>query len=269
MLAATAACERRVCPAGDLFAETLQGPTLGEADAPPRQSAFASLMESIGLQTLTMNTLTTTANLTNLTKTATIRWAPVLWQAPNRLQACQPGTCGALKHAQIARMGVAASAYPDLCRLFGDHSARRRQAQEQDDGPDEDDAFKQARCTWGTHMLGVPARLAPLSWGCTARAPAARGHACAAQPDGSTSSCCSRLHPALKPGAAQAAGGRGMTMVNKAPHWNEQLRCWCLNFKGRVKLASVKNFQLVSEDDAQTIVMQVCPRPLTPPVQLR
>ena len=47
-------------------------------------------------------------------------------------------------------------------------------------------------------------------------------------------------------------------MVNKAPHWNEQLRCWCLNFRGRVKLASVKNFQLVSEDDTHTIVMQVC-----------
>ena len=58
---------------------------------------------------------------------------------------------------------------------------------------------------------------------------------------------------------AQALGGKCMTMVNKAPHWNEQLRCWCLNFKGRVKLASVKNFQLVSEDDTQQIVMQVHP----------
>ena len=33
-------------------------------------------------------------------------------------------------------------------------------------------------------------------------------------------------------------------LQNKAPHWNEGLRCWCLNFRGRVKLASVKNFQV-------------------------
>ena len=52
-------------------------------------------------------------------------------------------------------------------------------------------------------------------------------------------------------------GAGSTTLVNKAPHWNEQLRCWCLNFKGRVKLASVKNFQLVCENDLQTIVMQV------------
>ncbi|XP_072967762.1 tubby-like F-box protein 1 [Typha angustifolia] len=33
---------------------------------------------------------------------------------------------------------------------------------------------------------------------------------------------------------------------NKAPRWHEQLQCWCLNFHGRVTVASVKNFQLVS-----------------------
>jgi hypothetical protein len=36
-------------------------------------------------------------------------------------------------------------------------------------------------------------------------------------------------------------------LQNKQPHWNEALRCWCLNFRGRVRLASVKNFQLVSD----------------------
>lgn len=39
---------------------------------------------------------------------------------------------------------------------------------------------------------------------------------------------------------------------NKDPHWNEALRCWCLNFRGRVKLASVKNFQLVKDQDEDT-----------------
>ncbi|CAN8255936.1 unnamed protein product [Cochlearia groenlandica] len=37
-----------------------------------------------------------------------------------------------------------------------------------------------------------------------------------------------------------------LVLSNKAPRWHEQLRCWCLNFHGRVTVASVKNFQLVA-----------------------
>ncbi|KAL4367749.1 hypothetical protein GQ457_05G006500 [Hibiscus cannabinus] len=37
-----------------------------------------------------------------------------------------------------------------------------------------------------------------------------------------------------------------LALNNKAPRWHEQLQCWCLNFKGRVTVASVKNFQLVA-----------------------
>ncbi|KAM7259105.1 hypothetical protein ACFE04_014846 [Oxalis oulophora] len=37
-----------------------------------------------------------------------------------------------------------------------------------------------------------------------------------------------------------------LVLNNKAPRWHEQLQCWCLNFKGRVTVASVKNFQLVA-----------------------
>uniref|UniRef100_A0A1D1XDG8 Tubby-like F-box protein n=1 Tax=Anthurium amnicola TaxID=1678845 RepID=A0A1D1XDG8_9ARAE len=36
---------------------------------------------------------------------------------------------------------------------------------------------------------------------------------------------------------------------NKAPRWHEHLQCWCLNFHGRVTVASVKNFQLVAAAD--------------------
>lgn len=36
---------------------------------------------------------------------------------------------------------------------------------------------------------------------------------------------------------------------NKAPRWHDQLQCWCLNFHGRVTVASVKNFQLVATSD--------------------
>ncbi|KAA8528656.1 hypothetical protein F0562_036011 [Nyssa sinensis] len=40
-----------------------------------------------------------------------------------------------------------------------------------------------------------------------------------------------------------------LILKNKAPRWHEQLQCWCLNFKGRVTVASVKNFQLVTAAD--------------------
>ncbi|CAH9136706.1 unnamed protein product [Cuscuta epithymum] len=37
-----------------------------------------------------------------------------------------------------------------------------------------------------------------------------------------------------------------LVLRNKNPRWHEQLQCWCLNFHGRVTVASVKNFQLVA-----------------------
>ncbi|OVA16865.1 Tubby [Macleaya cordata] len=39
---------------------------------------------------------------------------------------------------------------------------------------------------------------------------------------------------------------RPLILRNKSPRWHEQLQCWCLNFRGRVTVASVKNFQLVA-----------------------
>ncbi|CAI0626954.1 unnamed protein product, partial [Linum tenue] len=38
----------------------------------------------------------------------------------------------------------------------------------------------------------------------------------------------------------------GLVLKNKSPRWHEHLQCWCLNFHGRVTVASVKNFQLVA-----------------------
>lgn len=43
---------------------------------------------------------------------------------------------------------------------------------------------------------------------------------------------------------------------NKPPKWNAQLGAYCLNFKGRVTQPSVKNFQLVSEHDLDTVLLQ-------------
>ncbi|KAL1194562.1 Tubby-like F-box protein 5 [Cardamine amara subsp. amara] len=39
---------------------------------------------------------------------------------------------------------------------------------------------------------------------------------------------------------------RPLILRNKPPRWHEQLQCWCLNFRGRVTVASVKNFQLIA-----------------------
>ncbi|RRT59214.1 hypothetical protein B296_00010066 [Ensete ventricosum] len=41
-----------------------------------------------------------------------------------------------------------------------------------------------------------------------------------------------------------------VVLKNKAPRWHENLQCWCLNFHGRVTVASVKNFQLVASSNA-------------------
>lgn len=37
-----------------------------------------------------------------------------------------------------------------------------------------------------------------------------------------------------------------LVLRSKNPRWHEQLQCWCLNFHGRVTVASVKNFQLIA-----------------------
>lgn len=52
----------------------------------------------------------------------------------------------------------------------------------------------------------------------------------------------------FQPVSISSCGPRDEVLVlrNKAPRWHEQLQCWCLNFNGRVTVASVKNFQLVA-----------------------
>jgi tubby-related protein 1 len=51
--------------------------------------------------------------------------------------------------------------------------------------------------------------------------------------------------------------GQDMTVLsNKPPKWNDQVGAYVLNFQGRVTMASVKNFQLVSQEDAETVILQ-------------
>ncbi|XP_010460402.1 PREDICTED: tubby-like F-box protein 10 [Camelina sativa] len=49
----------------------------------------------------------------------------------------------------------------------------------------------------------------------------------------------------------EEASFRPLVLKNKQPRWHEQLQCWCLNFRGRVTVASVKNFQLVAARQPQ------------------
>lgn len=64
--------------------------------------------------------------------------------------------------------------------------------------------------------------------------------------------CRSEIVPTQKEGI--------LVLRNKAPRWHEQLQCWCLNFNGRVTVASVKNFQLVAslEDGSEhdSVILQ-------------
>lgn len=50
----------------------------------------------------------------------------------------------------------------------------------------------------------------------------------------------------VQSGSLNTQKSRMLVLKNKAPRWHEQLQCWCLNFNGRVTVASVKNFQLVA-----------------------
>lgn len=58
----------------------------------------------------------------------------------------------------------------------------------------------------------------------------------------------SRFSDIVGPGDDEDQEGKERPLVlrNKAPRWHEQLQCWCLNFRGRVTVASVKNFQLIA-----------------------
>ncbi|KAJ1438458.1 Tubby-like, C-terminal [Sesbania bispinosa] len=64
--------------------------------------------------------------------------------------------------------------------------------------------------------------------------------------DNSTEFSSSRFSDIIGIGNEEEAKDRPLVLKNKAPRWHEQLQCWCLNFRGRVTVASVKNFQLIA-----------------------
>ena len=56
--------------------------------------------------------------------------------------------------------------------------------------------------------------------------------------------------------SVRGEGSQGVVFENKLPRWHDLLQCWCLDFGGRVKCASVKNFQLVSQESPDQIILQ-------------
>lgn len=65
--------------------------------------------------------------------------------------------------------------------------------------------------------------------------------------DNSTEFSSSRFSDLIGPREGEDDGkDRPLVLRNKPPRWHEQLQCWCLNFRGRVTVASVKNFQLIA-----------------------
>lgn len=47
-----------------------------------------------------------------------------------------------------------------------------------------------------------------------------------------------------------------LKLHNKTPVWNDDTQSYVLNFHGRVTQASVKNFQIVHDNDVEYIIMQ-------------
>jgi tubby-related protein 1 len=69
------------------------------------------------------------------------------------------------------------------------------------------------------------------------------------------------LQPGLVNGALVSKQRQGDTsecivLRNRPPRWNAALGAYCLHFGGRVTHASVKNIQLIADDDAERILLQ-------------
>lgn len=47
-----------------------------------------------------------------------------------------------------------------------------------------------------------------------------------------------------------------LVLRNKAPKWNAKRRSWTLDFHGRVKTSSVKNFQLINPKEEDRVILQ-------------
>ena len=67
----------------------------------------------------------------------------------------------------------------------------------------------------------------------------------------------------MLPAYNQGNKGGMRYMFNKPPKWNEEVQAFVLNFNGRVEKPSVKNFQLIQEDDGMLAFRRFCARVFT------
>ncbi|XP_022982036.1 tubby-like F-box protein 5 [Cucurbita maxima] len=104
---------------------------------------------------------------------------------------------------------------------------------------------RRMRCT----MHSIP--VAAVEEGGTAPTPT-EFKDCIDEHDSSTSSCKGKK-PIWESSPEPHESTAPLVLKNKAPRWHEQLQCWCLNFKGRVTVASVKNFQLVAAETSENV----------------
>eukprot|EP00826_Nyctotherus_ovalis_P029851 TRINITY_DN2367_c0_g4_i2.p1 TRINITY_DN2367_c0_g4~~TRINITY_DN2367_c0_g4_i2.p1 ORF type:complete len:118 (-),score=43.22 TRINITY_DN2367_c0_g4_i2:134-487(-) len=75
--------------------------------------------------------------------------------------------------------------------------------------------------------------------------------------DGSTSECKPMKredHLAYKFRCGDTEGM--MSLINKPPTWNNEIKAYVLDFYGRITQPSIKNFQLINPSNENEIVMQ-------------
>lgn len=97
-------------------------------------------------------------------------------------------------------------------------------------------------------------------WGATAKGPRKMGVVIPhVQPNGERL-ICRTLNPQTEGLLALQKNGNANQLIdtysNKPPKWNDQIGAYVLNFNKRVTEASVKNFQLISATDPETVYLQ-------------
>jgi len=116
------------------------------------------------------------------------------------------------------------------------------------------------------HSLGnvreelVAVQYTASKWGATAKGPRKMGVVIPhVQPTGERL-VCRTLNPQSDGLLALQKSGTANQLIdtynNKPPKWNDQIGAYVLNFNKRVTEASVKNFQLISATDPETVYLQ-------------
>uniref|UniRef100_A0A7S2K3M7 Tubby C-terminal domain-containing protein n=1 Tax=Zooxanthella nutricula TaxID=1333877 RepID=A0A7S2K3M7_9DINO len=99
-------------------------------------------------------------------------------------------------------------------------------------------------------------------WGATAKGPRKMSVAIPSVTPGGERLVCRTMTPqadgllALQKGPSSNPTQQITTYTNKPPKWNDQIGAYVLNFNKRVTEASVKNFQLISSTDPETVYLQ-------------